>query len=62
MENKYSTRKTFKTGQSRAVTLPVDWLNGQGKGNFQITMVYNDDVLVMATCENIGKAQKLIEG
>ena len=61
MENKYITRKIFKTGQSRAITLPAEWLNNQGKGNFQVTMVYNDDILVMATCENISKAQQVLK-
>lgn len=61
METKYATRNTFKTGQSRAVTLPADWLANHGKGNYQIVMIYRDDVLVMATCEHVGIAQKIME-
>jgi hypothetical protein len=61
MNNKYVTRKAFPLGGSKAVRLPADWLNIQGKGNFELTMVYNDDMLVMVSCGRVDLIQKLLD-
>lgn len=55
--DKYITRKIFKSGHSKAINLPYNWINAQG--NDYMTMIYNNDILIIVSSVNIDKALKL---
>jgi antitoxin component of MazEF toxin-antitoxin module len=56
-----NTRKTFKIGQSRAITLPKSWLDYHGKEATEELTLLGDAILIIAPKGLEAKAKRAIE-